>query len=284
MNMRFKGKKTVGLMRSDGRDNALDAEQVTAGYGRSNVLVDISIVVPKGKFTVLAGPNGSGKSTLLAVLSRILKPSGGTVLVDGKDVHRLPTKEVARKLAVLAQAPIAPEGLSVYDLVSRGRYPHRGILKSWDEGDEEAVNEALRITGMSDLSARLVDSLSGGQRQRCFIALALAQDTATILFDEPTTFLDLRYQVEVMELLSSLSRTANRTVVAVLHDLNAALQYADRIVFLKDGAIHHVVETIDECSAAHIESVFDTKVIAVRHPTTGKPVFLPDTFSGTSLQ
>lgn len=271
-------------MRSDGSDNALEAEQVTAGYGRSSVLVDISMVVPKGKFTVLAGPNGSGKSTLLAVLSRILKPSGGTVLVDGRDVHRLPTREVARKLALLSQAPIAPEGLSVYDLVSRGRYPHRSILKSWDDGDEDAVNTALNITGIRDLSARAVDSLSGGQRQRCFIALALAQETATILFDEPTTFLDLRYQVEVMELLSSLSRTANRTVVAVLHDLNAALQYADRIVFLKDGAIHHVVETIDQCLAEHIQSVFDTKVIAVRHPTTGNPVFLPDPFSGTSVQ
>ncbi len=284
MNMRFKGKTTVYSMRSDGSDNALDAEQITAGYGRSNVLVDISMVVPKGKFTVLAGPNGSGKSTLLAVLSRILKPSGGTVLVDGHDVHRLPTKEVARKLALLAQAPIAPEGLSVYDLVSRGRYPHRSFLKSWDDGDEDAVNTALDITGIRDLSARAVDSLSGGQRQRCFIALALAQDTTSILFDEPTTFLDLRYQVEVMELLSSLSRTANRTVVAVLHDLNAALQYADRIIFLKDGAIHHVVEDIEQCCAKHVESVFDTKVIAVKHPTTGKPVFLPDPLSGTSVR
>ncbi|NTE88267.1 ABC transporter ATP-binding protein [Agrobacterium rubi] len=270
-------------MRSNGGDHALHAERVTAGYGRSSVLVDISMVAPKGKFTALAGPNGSGKSTLLAVLSRILKPSGGTALVDGQDVNRLSTREVARKLALLPQAPVAPEGLSVYDLVSRGRYPHRGILKSWDEGDEDAVTQALRMTGISDLSARPVDSLSGGQRQRCFIALALAQDTATILFDEPTTFLDLRYQVEVMELLSTLTRTANRTVIAVLHDLNAALQYADRIVFLKGGAIHHVVETVDECSAQHIESVFDTKVVAVRHPTTGRPVFLPDPFSGTSV-
>ncbi len=270
-------------MQSDNTDNALDTQRVTAGYGRLNVLADVSVIVPKGKFTALAGPNGSGKSTLLAVLSRILKPSGGTVLIDGQDVNRLPTKEVARKLALLPQAPIVPEGLSVYDLVSRGRYPHRGILKSWDEGDEEAVTQALHITGISELSARPVDSLSGGQRQRCFIALTLAQDTATILFDEPTTFLDLRYQVEVMELLSSLSRKANRTVVAVLHDLNAALQYADRIVFLKGGAIHHVAETVDQCRADHIESVFETKVIAVRHPTTGKPVFLPDPHSGASV-
>lgn len=270
-------------MRTDGDCNALRVALVTAGYQRSTVLSDVSMVIPKGKFTALAGPNGSGKSTLLSVLSRILKPSDGTVHLDGHDIRTLPTREVARRLSLLPQSPIAPEGLSVYDLVSRGRYPHRGILKSWDGADEDAVNRALEMTGIAELSARTVDSLSGGQRQRCFIALALAQDTATILFDEPTTFLDLRYQVEIMELLSSLARTANKTVVAVLHDLNAALQYADRIVLMKDGAIHHVVETVEQCTARHIETVFDTKVIAVRHPTTGKPIFLPDPHPGAHV-
>ncbi|WP_113170708.1 ABC transporter ATP-binding protein [Agrobacterium sp. fls2-241-TYG-188a] len=270
-------------MRTDGDCNALDVALVTAGYQRSTVLSDVSLVIPKGKFTALAGPNGSGKSTLLSVLCRILKPSGGTVHLDGHDISKLPTKDVARKLSLLPQAPLTPEGLKVYDLVSRGRYPHSGILMSWDETDEDAVNRALEMTGIAELSSRTVDSLSGGQRQRCFIALALAQDTATILFDEPTTFLDLRYQVEVMELLSSLTRTANKTIVAVLHDLNAALQYADRLVLMKGGAIHHVVETVEQCTVEHIETVFDTKVTSVWHPTTGKPIFLPDPHPRTQV-
>jgi iron complex transport system ATP-binding protein len=183
---------------------------------------------------------------------------------------------VAKKLALLPQGPLAPEGITVYDLVSRGRYPHQGFLKQWSDSDEAAVDEALAITGIRDLADRQVDGLSGGQRQRCFIALALAQDTATILLDEPTTFLDLRYQVEVMELIASLSRTKNRTIVAVLHDVNAALQYADRLVFLKNGRVHCVVETPEHCTAAEIGDVFETRVIGLIHPTTGKPVFLPD--------
>ncbi len=270
-------------MRADGNDAALRAQHLSAGYGQIDVLKSVSLLVPRGKFTALAGPNGSGKSTLLAALSRVLKPSAGTAFIDGRDIATMPTRDVARKLALLPQAPVTPEGLSVYDLVSRGRYPHRGVFKSWTQADEEAVEQALSITGLSDLAARSVDSLSGGQRQRCFIALTIAQDTQTLLFDEPTTFLDLRYQVEVMELLSRLSRMENRTVVAVLHDLNSALQYADRIVFLKDGAVHHIAETTAECSAADIEKVFDTKVIAVTHPTTGRPAFLPDQgFGNTS--
>lgn len=254
----------------------VEALDIAAAYdGALQVLKGVSLLVPRGKLTVLAGSNGSGKSTLLSILSRVLKPAGGTVLLDGQEMMRLPTREIAKKLGLLPQGPIVPVGMTVYDLVSRGRYPHQGFLRQWTDADEEAVARALTATRLGDLANRAVDRLSGGQRQRAFIAMTLAQETAAILFDEPTTFLDLRYQVDVMELIASLSRDHGRTVVAVLHDLNAALQYADRLVFLKDGQIHSVVEDPHACSADLIGAVFDTEVSRLVHPQTGRPAFLP---------
>ena len=253
----------------------LVAEEISAGYGRQMVVDGISLSVPEGKMTVLVGPNGSGKSTLLSVMARLLKPMGGIVRLDGKELHRMPTREVARRLGLLPQSPLLPEGLTVYDLVSRGRYPHQGFLRQWTEADDAAVEHALAVTDTLDFAARPVDSLSGGQRQRCWIAMALAQETPVILLDEPTTFLDLHYQVEVLDLLRHLTRDHGRTIVAVLHDLNFALQYADRIVFLRDGAIRCVAEHPDECTADLIRDVFNVEVVRLSHPETGMPLFLP---------
>lgn len=257
----------------------LVAQNIDVAYGNNKILGDISLAVPAGRLTVLAGPNGSGKSTLLAALSRILTPSRGAVLLNGREMARIPTRDIARTLGLLPQNPLTPEGLTVYDLVSRGRYPHQGFLKQWTDADEAAVENALNVTALHELARRPVETLSGGQRQRCFIAMTLAQETSVILLDEPTTFLDLRHQVEIMELISSLTRDHRRTVVAVLHDLNAALQYADRLIFMKEGCIYRVVENTGECSPELIAEVFGVSLVQVVHPLTGKPAFLPATGS-----
>lgn len=268
--------------RQDGAvSTVLSVEGVSAGYGKQRILDGISLSIPEATMTMLVGPNGSGKSTLLSVMARLLKPMGGTVNLDGKALHAMPTREVARRLGLLPQSPLLPEGLTVYDLVSRGRYPHQGFLRQWTEADEEAVQHALTVTDTLEFAGRPVDSLSGGQRQRCWIAMALAQETPVILLDEPTTFLDLHYQVEVLDLLRHLTREHGRTIVAVLHDLNFALQYADRLIFLKDGAIAGIAEHPGECSAALIRDVFNTEVVRLAHPETGLPLFLPSTKGAT---
>ncbi|HEX8048222.1 ABC transporter ATP-binding protein [Rhizobium sp.] len=262
--------------RSDGAvATPLSVEGVSAGYGKQLILDGISLSIPEATMTMLVGPNGSGKSTLLSVMARLLKPMGGTINLDGKVLHAMPTREVARRLGLLPQSPLLPEGLTVYDLVSRGRYPHQGFLRQWTEADEEAVQHALTVTDTLEFAGRPVDSLSGGQRQRCWIAMALAQETPVILLDEPTTFLDLHYQVEVLDLLRHLTREHGHTIVAVLHDLNFALQYADRLIFLKDGAIAGIAEHPGECGAALIREVFNTEVVRLAHPETGLPLFLP---------
>ncbi|MQB41578.1 ABC transporter ATP-binding protein [Rhizobium sp. ICMP 5592] len=262
--------------RSDGAARTLlSVEDVSAGYGKQLILNGISLSIPEATMTMLVGPNGSGKSTLLSVMARLLKPMGGTINLDGKALHAMPTREVARRLGLLPQSPLLPEGLTVYDLVSRGRYPHQGFLRQWTEADEEAVQHALTVTDTLEFAGRPVDNLSGGQRQRCWIAMALAQETPVILLDEPTTFLDLHYQVEVLDLLRHLTREHGRTIVAVLHDLNFALQYADRLIFLKDGAIAGIAEHPGECSATLIRDVFNTEVVRLAHPETGLPLFLP---------
>lgn len=253
----------------------LETRSLTAGYGGLPVLGEVSLAVTEGRMTVLAGPNGSGKSTLLAALARLLRPQSGAVLLDGREIATIPTRQVARRLGLLPQNPLTPEGLTVRDLVARGRYPHQGFLRQWSEEDARAVAEAMRITGIDIFADRPVESLSGGQRQRVWIGMALAQETGIVLLDEPTTYLDLHYQVEVMELLARLVRDHGRTVVAVLHDLNFALQYADRIAFLKSGRLHRMIERPGDCDAALIRDVFGTEVMALRHPQTGLPVFVP---------
>ena len=212
--------------------------------------------------TVLAGANGSGKSTLLSTIARMLKPLGGCVRLDGEVIHQMPTREVSRRLGILPQSPLTPEGLTVFELVSRGRYPWQGLMRQWSEADERAVEEALRLTGTAEFAHLAVDSLSGGQRQRCWIAMALAQQTATILLDEPTTWLDLRYQVDILELLQTLTRDHGRTVVTLL-------------VFLKKGQIAGVINEQEICTPELIKTVFDVDVQMSLNPQTGKPFFMP---------
>lgn len=250
-------------------------DRLAAGYGKQRVINDVSLTIPHGKMTVLVGANGSGKSTLLTTMARMLTPLGGSVRLDGKLIHQQPTKTVARQLGMLPQSPLLPEGLTVFELVSRGRFPWQRFMRQWSAQDEQAVEEALCLTGTLQFAHRPVDSLSGGQRQRCWIAMALAQQTATILLDEPTTFLDLRYQVDILELLHDLTRQHGRTVVVVLHDLNFAVNYADMLVFLKQGQLAGVINEGEDCTPEMIKSVFDVDVQMSLNPLTGKPFFMP---------
>lgn len=248
---------------------------LSAGYQKQVIVDDITLTIPHGKMTVLVGANGSGKSTLLGTIARMLKPLGGSVLLDGKAIHQQPTKAISRQLGILPQSPLVPEGLTVFELVSRGRFPWQSFMRQWSEEDELAVLEALHLTGTAEFAHQTVDSLSGGQRQRCWIAMALAQQTPVILLDEPTTFLDLRYQVEILELLQTLTRDHGRTVVVVLHDLNFAVNYGDTLVFLKQGRLQGVIHEGDSCTPALIKNVFDVDVQMSINPLTGKPFFMP---------
>lgn len=257
------------------QERGIVLESLCAGYGSQRIVENISLAIPVGKMTVLAGANGSGKSTLLNTMARMLKPLAGCVRLEGRDIHSLPTKQVARQLGLLPQSPLTPEGLTVFELVSRGRYPWQGLIRQWSTEDELAVEEALRLTGTLEYAHLPVDSLSGGQRQRCWIAMALAQQTGTILLDEPTTWLDLRYQVEILELLQFLTREHGRTVVTVLHDLNFAVNYADTLVFMKQGRIAHIVDGSQQCTPEIIKHVFDVEVQMLQNPQTGKPLFMP---------
>ena len=214
----------------------LRADGVTLGYDDRLVIDDLDFTVPDGEVTAIIGPNACGKSTLLRALARLLRPTAGRVVLDGEQIHALPTKEVARRLGLLPQTPIAPEGITVADLVARGRTPHQRLFQQWSEADERAVAMALDATSTTDLAGRPVDELSGGQRQRVWIAMALAQDTDLLLLDEPTTFLDIAHQIDVLDLVERLHRQRGRTIVVVLHDLNLACRYATHVVAMRDGA------------------------------------------------
>lgn len=203
----------------------IETKSLTLGYGDSIIINELDIAIPKGEITVFIGGNGCGKSTLLRSIARLLKPESGSVLLDGKDVAKLPTKEVAKKLSILPQSPVAPEGLTVLQLVKQGRFPYQSWLKQWSEKDEEIVMNALKVTGMEEFKDRHVDELSGGQRQRAWIAMTLAQDTDIILLDEPTTYLDLTHQIEILDLLFELNEKEKRTIIMVLHDINLACRY-----------------------------------------------------------
>lgn len=253
----------------------LSLEQLSAGYGKQVMVDNISLTIPPGRMTVLAGANGSGKSTLLGAIARLLPPLGGSVLLDGAQIHRLSTKAVARRLGILPQNPAIPAGLTVFDLVSRGRFPHQRLLRQWSVEDQCAVENAMALTGTLEFAQRQMDSLSGGQRQRCWIAMALAQETEIILLDEPTSFLDLRYQIDILELLSDLTRHHQRTVVVVLHDLNLALNYGDSVVFMKQGKIRGVLADPRQCDSTLVKAVFDVEMQMMINPATQKPCFMP---------
>jgi iron complex transport system ATP-binding protein len=254
----------------------LHAEGVTIGYDDRVISADLDVSIPDGSFTVIVGPNACGKSTLLRALSRLLKPSRGQVVLDGRSISSIPAKEVARRLGLLPQTSIAPEGITVADLVARGRYPHQKLLRQWSREDEAAVVGALAATGTTELSGRLVDELSGGQRQRVWVAMVLAQETPLLLLDEPTTFLDIAHQIELLELCADLNRDRGHTLVAVLHDLNHACRYATHLIAMKDGAIVAEGAPADVVTAELVEDVFGLPCRIIADPVTGTPLVVPE--------
>ncbi len=252
----------------------LRAERVELAYDQRVVARDLDVAIEDGSFTVVVGPNACGKSTLLRALSRMLKPRGGQVLLDGRRISSRPSKEVARELGLLPQSPLAPEGITVADLVARGRYPHQGLLRQWSRADEQAVRAAMEATHVDVLSERVVDELSGGQRQRAWLAMALAQETPILLLDEPTTFLDIAHQVEMLDLCAELHEQG-RTLVAVLHDLNHACRYATHLIAMRDGAIVAQGDPRTIVTAALVEEVFGLPARVIACPETDAPLVVP---------
>jgi iron complex transport system ATP-binding protein len=250
-------------------------ERLTLGYGDRTVAAGLDVVIPDGSFTVVVGPNACGKSTMLRALARMIKPSEGRVALDGEAITSLPSKEVARRLGLLPQASIAPDAITVADLVARGRYPHQGLLRQWSREDEAAVAAAMAATRVGDLARRSVDELSGGQRQRVWLAMALAQETPLLLLDEPTTFLDITHQIEVLDLCAELHEEQGRTLVAVLHDLNHACRYATHLIAMAGGAIVAEGDPREVVDAALVERVFGLKCRVIDDPETGTPLVVP---------
>lgn len=258
-----------------GDGDLLRAEHLRLAYDDRLVAEDLSVCLPPGRLTAIVGPNACGKSTLLRALARLLRPRAGAVYLDGQEIFRLPTKQVATRLGILPQAPLAPEGITVADLVARGRYPHQGWFRQWSSRDEAAVAAALSATHTVELAQRPVDELSGGQRQRAWIAMALAQETSVMLLDEPTTFLDLAHQVEVLDLLAELNRTDERTIALVLHDLNQAARYAHHLVAMRDGAVVAEGPPEQVVTEAMVSQVFGLASRVVPDPVTGTPLVVP---------
>ncbi|HWA20643.1 MAG TPA: ABC transporter ATP-binding protein [Devosia sp.] len=257
------------------RDGQLQGETLTLAYGERVIVDRLTVTIPDRKITVIVGPNACGKSTLLRALARLLKPKLGSVLLDGQEIQRLPTREVAKRLGLLPQTPIAPEGILVADLVARGRTPHQSAFQQWSAADETAVLDALEATEILDLADRRIDELSGGQRQRVWIAMALAQQTQLLLLDEPTTFLDLKHQIEVLNLVRRLNRNEGRTLVLVLHDLNLACRYADHIVAMRDGQIVAEGPPKEIITAANMAAVFGLACDVIADPMSGTPLVIP---------
>ncbi|CAN5457293.1 ABC transporter ATP-binding protein [soil metagenome] len=253
----------------------LSANAITLAYGDRTVVEQLELDIAPGRITAIVGANGCGKSTLLRALARLITPRDGQVVLDGSALHLRPSKEIARTLGLLPQRPIAPEGIAVADLVGRGRHPHQRMLARWTTRDYEAVAAALDATGITDLADRSVDELSGGQQQRVWIAMALAQETDILLLDEPTTFLDVAHQIDVLDLLTDLNRDRGTTIVMVLHDLNLAARYADELVAVRDGRVHAIGGPADIITSDLVRDVFGLDSTVIIDPLSGKPLVLP---------
>lgn len=253
---------------------ALTTRDLTLAYGSRRILTGLNVSIPTGRFTVLAGPNGSGKSTLLRGLSGGLRPVSGDVLLDGQPLRLFGMRARARRIGLLPQAPTAPDGLRIRDLVAHGRHPHRGIFSGWSAADQEACAQAMAQTGVADLADTPLEALSGGQRQRAWIAMALAQQSDILLLDEPTSFLDLAHQLEVLQLVERLVATG-RTVVAVLHDLNQVARHADHVIVLHSGRLSIAAPPDQALSAEVLANVFGVTATVLNDPLSGRPVFIP---------
>ncbi|MCC8930280.1 ABC transporter ATP-binding protein [Rhodococcus sp. I2R] len=253
----------------------LVAEDLTLGYGDRVIIEKLNVQIHAGVITTVIGPNGCGKSTLLRSLGRLLKPKSGRVILDGKAITSMRTKDVARVLGMLPQAPTAPEGLTVGDLVSRGRHPHQSWIRQWSSDDESQVANALELTGVGDLADRPVDELSGGQRQRAWISMALAQGTDILLLDEPTTYLDLAHSIEVLDLVDRLHEELGRTVVMVLHDLNLAVRYSDQLIVMSQGKIVEAGRPQDVISEKLLLDVFGLEARVIEDPVSDRPLIVP---------
>ncbi len=250
-------------------------EALVSGYGTTRIVDGIDLDVPAGRISAIVGANACGKSTLLKTISRLLPAQSGSVLLDGQSIDSIPTKQLARTLGLLPQQPISPEGIVVADLVGRGRHPHQKLFRSWTAEDDLAVTEALTATGVLDLADRAVDELSGGQRQRVWIAMALAQQTDILLLDEPTTFLDVAHQIEVLDLLTDLNGTRGTTIVMVLHDINLAARYADHLFALRRGRLIASGAPSDVVTAELVRDVFDLDALVITDPVSATPLVLP---------
>lgn len=257
--------------------------KIDVKYGDNKIIDCLNIEIPTAKITILIGANGCGKSTLLKSMARVLTPSSGSVWLDGKDIHKSNTKQVAKKLGLLPQGPVAPEGLTVKELVSQGRFPHQSLLRQWTIKDEEAVNNAMALAKVDVFADLQVDDLSGGQRQRCWVAMAMAQETDIILLDEPTTFLDLKIQVELMDLLSTLAHENGRTLVVVLHELNLAAAYADNLVMIKQGKIVFKGEPNKIFTSDNLKFVFDLDADILIDPSSNRHICIPKYKNATSF-
>ncbi|WP_435653790.1 ABC transporter ATP-binding protein [Corynebacterium stationis] len=254
---------------------ALHVKDVSVGYGERTVLDTLNVDIKRGAVTSIVGPNGCGKSTLLRTMSRLLNPTKGEIVLDGKSIHDIPTRKLATQLGLLPQSPIAPDGIVVADLVGRGRTPHQGILGRWSQQDYDIVAEALETTGISDLAERSIDELSGGQRQRVWIAMALAQRTDTLLLDEPTTYLDVKHQLDVLDLLTELNRDRGTTIVMVLHDLNLAARYSNELVAVSGGKVFAHGHPRDVITKENVKSVFGIDSVIITDPVSDQPAVMP---------
>lgn len=254
---------------------AVKTNDLSIGYTDNLLFENLNLSIPRGEISVFVGSNGCGKSTLLRSIARLLKPQEGSILLEGKEVHSMSSREVAKKMGILPQSPVSPEGLTVHDLVKQGRYPHQSWLKRWTEEDTEKVEAAMKATRVDQFRDKPVDELSGGQRQRAWIAMTLAQDTEIILLDEPTTYLDMTHQIEILDLLFELNETQGRTIIMVLHDLNLASRYAHNIIAIKDGAVfgQGTPENVINCDL--VRSVFGMECQVSKDPLFGTPHCVP---------
>lgn len=255
--------------------HTFETKNIQSGYDHKTILEDVSLSIPDNQISIIIGANGCGKSTLLKTMSRLIKPSKGEVLLDGKSIHHMPPKQLAKTLGLLPQSPVVPEGITVADLVGRGRFPHQTLLKGWSKEDYQAVSDALEMMNITEFADRNIDELSGGQRQRVWIAMALAQQTDILFLDEPTTYLDITYQVEILDLLTDLNQKYGTTIVMVLHDINLSARYADYLFAVKKGNLIAEGAPSDILTSDLIKEIFALDCQVIDDPVSHTPLIIP---------